>query len=336
MTGIKASMLARLQGEWRAAKYGEDHNACAGAIYIENIRAAFTAMGLDLNDDSTYELLEDDLTKLDFDRTETSLKLTLLLDSYRVARSTTGYRTPQEQIAASFEKLKAFIKQDWPEFKAQIGKARLPANTNITQQQELALINNLIENGALENELKQAALALAKENFREVYALYNDLDEGKTRITAATLRKAINAGKEAAHLITHYAGDIYKPEQIPLKRDFYGGWTDEKATFSLNALSSYIDDLILHSISADFSQALTLQEQGHYIVRTQHTGANALTLPVQEVLYTMQERGYDLQAPETYEAIGTDQDTFWDAYRKERQEAYKHEHGPRLLKPEIR
>lgn len=336
MTGIKASTLARMQGEWRAAKYGEDPHACTRSIYIERIRTALTSMGLDLNDDATYELLEDGLTKQSFEQTETSLKLILLLDSYRAARNTTGYRSPEEQIATNFEKLKSFIEQDWPDFKAQISKARLPANTNIAQQQELALINNLMESGALAEELKLAALALAKENFREVYELYSDLENGKKPLTAATLRKGINAAKQAVDLIVNYAGDIYQPEQIPLKRNFYGGWTDENVTFSLETITAYAEDLTLSSISTEFSQALALQEQGHYIVRTPQSGSNTLTLPVQEIVYTMQEQGFDLEAPETYEAIGTDQDTFWDAYHKERQEAHKHEHGPRLLKPEVR
>lgn len=338
MSDVKAAKLARAQKEWLAARDNDISQARESLRNIQQIRETLAELGFDLQDDCTYELLEDELTREQFEQKATALHMLLVLDTYHASQNITGHQYVDQQAHSHFHRLKELLDLRWPQYLAQHQDTPInPENVTPTQQRQLALIFSMIQDGTLQAEREQAAVESAKENFRAARMFYTRLQKNdRNGQNYRDLKEGLSHVKITFDLIHKEAGTAYKPEEILVERDCFGGWHEDKDMFSVERLTEFADYFTTKLMEHEVSQALILQEQGHYVVDASGSGHGMLVLPIQDVLHRMVESGFDLDDPQTYEAIGTDIDTFWDAYQRERQKAAQHEHGPRLMKPELK
>jgi hypothetical protein len=155
---------------------------------------------------------------------------------------------------------------------------------------------------------------------------YSNLSQGKGYAEAAL--RAIND-----------AGDCYRPEPISYERTSMGwGWKADapKIEFSREAVQDLLNDYMLKLSGNKFATALKFQGQGHFVLDSSGGGYGAMVMPMQDILGDLAKHNIDIHDPQTFVAMGTDLDTFWNAYRRERDAVSHDQQYSKMVGPEFK
>ncbi|HEY8191002.1 MAG TPA: hypothetical protein VIG74_01155, partial [Alphaproteobacteria bacterium] len=129
------------------------------------------------------------------------------------------------------------------------------------------------------------------------------------------------------------AQEFYQPVLVTFERGRLGwGWSLEKIQFDRASVKELQEYFFFKQCAMDFANARELQGKGHFIADSSDSGKRVM--PMQEILSRIHESKFDIRDPETYTKMGTDIDTFWNAYRRERREVSQNDRH-NLIKPEF-
>ena len=166
MSGIDANKLKQIQENWAEVSLdipGQVQHSLESIILIVR---GLEEMGLDLDQDETYDLVATDLTRVKFAQTRTYLNLLEMLESYYESQTSRKNYRDYDPIFSRLYELERVREYYLPEFEKNCAQAGLPEGVNDVAMRQLALIRQMEADGTLEREVKIAAQAVAIENFR--------------------------------------------------------------------------------------------------------------------------------------------------------------------------
>jgi hypothetical protein len=91
----------------------------------------------------------------------------------------------------------------------------------------------------------------------------------------------------------------------------------------------------MRELAMEFSLAKDFQDKGHFVLDASGSGHGMMVMPMQGILGKLEDYGYDIHEPETFEALGTDIETFRECYQLERQNVQQDDKYS-LIKPEFK
>ncbi|MBU0858757.1 MAG: hypothetical protein KJ667_02360 [Alphaproteobacteria bacterium] len=338
MTDLNAAAIQRLQSEWAEIAVDIVEMNDQYAAGLRRITKGLTEMGLDLTQDATYELLSPGLTRMDFARTQTRITMLQLLDSYYSAQKMTARDAVMGDFAARhFHGLDRVLKVTLPAFEDSVAVTGMPKDIDHMQAREIALIREMKADGTLEMARKQAAQKLAIESFRTAIGYHNTLqsaaEKDNSRVYSRGFLQEAQQYVERGLKAIDQAQEFYQPAIVKIEYGMFGGWTDKTAVFNRRALSDIGRDLTLRLCGVEFAQARKFQDQGHFVLDASGSGHGAMVMPMQDILYRLKRGLFDIDKPETFTAMGTDIDTFWNYYQRERDAVLRDDNNKNLLKP---
>lgn len=338
MKELNAAELKRLQGYWARIADKIISQADRSFSDIEQISRDLEEMGLDMKADETYELLAPGLTRTEFTQARSYFALLHVLDSYHQSQKISGRTYVDAYHGQRYHGLKRLLDYSLPALEKALAETGMPAEASPLMQREAQFVLDLYREGALEDDMKRTAQEAACDNFRSAshYAESLKQNEAQGKSYYQESREGLAYANGALNLIKA-AGAYYQAKTIPHSYGSFGGWDKKKATipFSREAAEDLRDFFLVKELGWKFREAMGFQNKGHFVLDASGSGHGMMVLPMQDILLKLEEYGRDIRDPETFREIGTDIDTFWDCYRKERQEAATNEYFSRLAKPEL-
>ncbi len=216
MVEMNAENIKDLQSEWKTLVARARNKSPQSPEAFLHIKRSLAAMGLDLSQHASYEILEEGLTRFRFEKTYTHLLMNNVLRDYHKAHGTPAQFNARNSAELHYLNLKTLLKNSLPTFIAQVDKTGLPLETDTMSLQQLALIRHFHKDGLLDMAMKQAANDYAVEELREAHrhmkVANSDYDNG-TRCYACQLGRV--AAEHALKLIDD-AGAYHKPAEIEM------------------------------------------------------------------------------------------------------------------------
>ena len=316
--------IERLQKQWKNVARAEVPQF--GNLYTsaEEMKDALAGLGFDTNLDETYEILADGLTKKDFDQRFFYIKAMKLIDIYHSTQNLYQHRYADGYVNAHYFGLERLMKYEIPEFEGQVKELGMPQNMSKVHVRQLSLIRELYQDGTLAQEMIEAARALVISRFRSVFSCHKSGPED----AQSGLREA----NSALEIVDIVGEEHFEDQDILIKPTGFTSqmWEDDIETFSVEKLKALRSDLVISALKNDFKDI-----KRNYDERPD-TGYSIHTMPLQEILTILEEEGYDVRDPQTFEKLDTDIDTFWTYYKKERAEGLKVTNIKNLIKPEFK
>jgi hypothetical protein len=319
MSGISAKKLADLQETW-----GEIAPELLGQFSntersLRQISEGLAEMGLDPDQDATYQLIAPGLTAKEFHQTQAFISLLALTDSYH--RSQTLYsKYSNGYLYSKPANLGDILKFRLPEFEKLNTKAgTIPLATPLMLL-ELDLIRNAAQDGTFTSEIKKAHNEIAKDDFRVAFGRRQRLEEPNSKSIYRDYKDGLGYAESTINNIDK-AQEFYTPGLIPMDQGSGGwGWKKNARTemFNRAAAETLKNYFIMKVCGTEFVEAKAFQDKGEFVLDSSGSGHGAMTLPMQRILERLQEAQHDIRDPKTYQGMGTDIDTFWDCYRRER------------------
>lgn len=333
---MDAQEIEYLQQRWQQVKANQPTGANRHGYECQSILRDLGKMGLDISQNETYEILEDGLTKQDFDQMQCRAWVTQVLDAYHQAQTLSStQRFAGEQAPQQYYGLKRLSEQFLPILENLITENGLPNDLPELRQAELDLLRNMHQNGGLERAVKQAANNAAIDYTRNAY---NFMEQAKAKQAEGThlreCREGLSYATGALEAIDA-AQEFYTPKDIPLKYDGWGGWKDETGPYNRDVVQKMKEYFLLQESAIEFHQAYKFHQDGHYVLDASGSGHGMMRMPMQHIAEKLDAQGYDIRDPKLFEQMGTDIDTFWKAYDTERQNVIKDDKY-KLVKPQLK
>ncbi|MBL1147344.1 MAG: hypothetical protein HND56_09390 [Pseudomonadota bacterium] len=332
---MDAKEIQYLQRRWKQVKAHQPTGANQHGFECQSILYDLDKMGLDTSQNETYEILEDGLTKQDFDRMYCHAWITQVLDSYHQAQSLSTQRFAGEQPPQQYYGLQQLSEKFMPKLEELIAENGLPDDLPELRLAELDLLRNMHQNGGLERAVKLSANNAAIEYTRRAYTY---MEKAKTKQADGThlqeCREGLSYADGALEAIDA-AQEFYTPKDIPIRYDGWGGWKDDKGPYNREILAEMKEYFLLQESAIEFHQAYKFHQEGHYVLDASGSGHGMMRMPMQHIAEKLKEQGYDIRDPELFEQMGTDIDTFWNAYDTERQNVIKDDKY-KLVKPQLK
>lgn len=279
-----------------------DSNPYPGAAL--DIRKELASMGLDLNDDATYELLQPGLTKQTFDDLE------FLGMTYGITRYFHELQSPLDRSHAAAAKYQAAsdlldsLAQHMPALQSR----KLPQGTDPYHAMVLKMLMDHYASGQLQDYRDSLAVSSAQEHYAELQESLKD--------------------------VTAFLGEDGNPDIIEWDFIFYRFGMIKKLTEDMD--QAHRADFF-RRISSDATNLDKLHRETA-LVFAREIIKNPYPLMFDEpdtrysdIVKIFKDAGIDIQDAATYDSIGIDPQTFWDNYKKE-EEALKATR-PRPRKP---
>lgn len=312
--------------------------------YFRDIEDYLVEAGLDLEANETYELIEKDLTKSAYDDMRAYYISVYMLDQYYRAQMTTSDIRGRSYVRDHAYSLGHLLDHIMPEFIKFGNMMNLPEGISPIERQQLVLILDAYNNGELRREHKRAAQGLAEEICLIAFSRRQKMEDKKGSHDDpnfyGNLKRAVSEVREGLKQ-TDQAGAFYEETEIHIQdKDDARYWGLEEGTkinFSRETLEELQRYFVVRCYGHEFERAAEFQDQGHFVLDASGSGHGMMVLPMQEILTKLQNDGFDIQDPKIYEDMGTDIDTFWDAYNLERRnvqrdDEYKKMVGPRFTR----
>jgi hypothetical protein len=328
--------LKSLRDKWQETD--QDERAGDGRIGSEfrSLVRELGEMGLDLAQDATYELLEDGLTRAEFGRRYAVAAVRETMNQYFFAVSTTNNDYLGVVNRRRVGALGHLSDRVMPWMESVLDGGALPAGLTALEQQQITMLRAAKADGTMNADIRMSAVRAAHDCFRMAWmskgvVLKARPDDNDFRAMKDGLREA-----EEGLKMMDIAGPYYKAARIPVEYGYRG--LDKNGAHELcsrEALREMRRFFLVKELGAKFRNALQWQDKGHFVLDSSGGGFGAMVMPMQDILKKLEEYRQDIRAPETYKAIGTDIDTFWQAYRRERAEVAKNDQY-KLMKPEYK
>lgn len=338
MAEITAKKLERIQDRWEELDVENALQVNRIGYEFEDIRKDLEEMGLDLEQDETYELLESGLTKDKFDKLYVRAVLNELLDTYHWTRSSSAgdnyVDTQHSRVAYSWQRI---FETQLPRYEKAIADYGAPSGLSPLVEIELAMVQKLHQDGTLKQELKREAIAAAHDYFRSTLKLLKAVQEQKPDdLRVNTTRDGLSRANQVLEFID-VAEEFYEEKQIPTSYTTRGrlDTNADTALFSRAEVEKMQKVFEVKNLALMFLPAKKFQDEGHFVLDASGSGHGMMQMPMQEILTKLEEYGMDIRDPETFKQIGTDIDTFWDCYQRERREVVKDDRY-NLVKPEFK
>ncbi len=337
MSGLDAGKVKRLQDKWSSIALDQTDRNNDHVREFADIAEGLKEMGLDPAQDATYDLLSPGLTQKIFQETKAQALMLQVLDVYHSAQKLSGEGSDYagQQVYRQHHRLERLLTYALPAFEAAGGAAGLPAEVTPLQRRELAFIRQLQQDGMLEEELKKSAFRCAIQSFRTAHAYYSQMIKKPDDDGYRTFKDGLGYANSALEYIDK-AQEFYQPQDVHLEYSNRGGWKGAKTRFDRAAVEAYRDEFMLKISGIEFKQAKVFQDKGHFVLDSSGSGHGAMTLPMQRILERLQENGHNPADPAVYTRMGTDIETFWDAYQLERREVSRNSQYANMLKPEFK
>jgi hypothetical protein len=282
-------------------------------------------MGLDPEADATYELLEPGLTRRQFVQTQTYLQMLDMLDGFYASQKLHGHTYSGDSIRARYYGLERLLEYQVPTFLDMYKKEGVPESVKGTViERQAELIIQMAQSGLLEKEKRIAANAVAMEHFRTASAYARHMEADKKGENHFRFSREGKSAAEHALKAIDAAKEYYVPAEIPTENASSAGWgwdkKGPKVQFNRAAAQTLQDRFVLRLSGLKFENALQWQDKGAFVLDSSGSGHGAMTMPMQEILTELQAAKFDIKDPSTYTRMGTDIETFWKAYERERTE----------------
>lgn len=336
MSGIDAQKLVRLQEKWAEISLkllGQFKNT---ERTLEEISQSLGDMGLDLDQDATYDLLAPGLGAKEFYQTQSFVSLLGLIDTYHRSQTLTS-QYGDGYLYSRCANLERLLNYNLPEFEKLNAKAGLSPWVTPLMLRELDLIRVAAQDGTFVVEIKKACNEIAQSQFRSASASRDDAEKSNNNGDYRCYTHGLEQAKSALDNIEK-AQEFYTPGLIPMEPGRLGwGWRKEGKTASFNRaeVESLKGYFIMKICGVEFTEAKAYQDKCMFVLDSSGSGHGAMTLPMQRILERLQDVKYDIRDPQVYLGMGTDIDTFWDCYHRERQVALAAGQYAHLLKPEL-
>ncbi len=230
MNDMTPESMARLQERWREADVEVDAVTNGSNAYscLHMIRRSLEQMGLDLEQDATYELLEPGLSKAEFDTFYTHAQINDALHYYH--RTVTVNREDYLGVynGRRANGIKHMLDETLPRLKESLAETGVPDALSPLAKQQLEFVLRVYRDGTLENDMRRSAAMAAQDHFRTMRSCYETVQKQKPgdRNTLPA-EEGLSYAYMAVKMIER-AGDHYEPCDIPAEHGMSGGW-DEKA-----------------------------------------------------------------------------------------------------------
>lgn len=336
MSGITPEALERAQREWNEVDFSITKQSDRISSNLYRIRDRLTEMGLDLDQDETYELLAPGLTKAAFDAAVTHASINDVLQHYHriIAVGRDDYvNTYNGKRAYGLQRM---MEYELPEAEKNIAKTGVPDSLEPLARRELDMVLAAWHDGTLEDDMRRNAIRAAHDDFRTALSYYEQIQkQGPNDNNFGTARDGLSYADMTIKMID-WAGSYYKAEDIPAKYGMFGGWDEKAGTvkFSREAVEDLRTGFLIKELAVKFQSAKKFQDQGHFVLDASGSGHGMMVMPMQEIAEKLQEYGRDIHDPQTYKDIGTDIDTFRKCYQRERAAVLPNDQY-RLIKPEF-
>jgi len=332
---MDAEKIKNLQENWGEASAALPTSAMRNVSEFHRILKGLEEMELDLAQDATYELLEDGLTKKTFDQEHCRAWLAMALDSYHQAQSLSTYKYLGEQPRMQYHGLKRLVEFTLPNLEQHLAESGLPDDVSELRLIELRMLQETKASGALDRAVKLAANGCAMENTRSAYSYLKRAKEKQAEMShLQECREGLAYANAALEAIDN-AQEFYAPKEITLEYDGFGGWKDEKGPYNREILTDMKEYFLLQESAIEFHQAYKFHQEGHYVLDASGSGHGMMRMPMQHIAEKLKEEGYNIRDPKLFEQMGTDIDTFWNAYETERQNVIKDDKY-KLVKPQLK
>lgn len=296
MTGIDPTKLEYIRDSlWRIDEPSRHQNPETP----QEIRGQLAAMGLNLNDDTTYELLRDGWTKQSFDDLE-FLNITYSITRNFHSVQNLGWQQYSGLIAGSKHTNTRQLIEMIDHYLPQLKNRQLPANADPYHR---LILQTLLDDHA-SGKLQEYCAGLAVDDAVETY-------ERTKKHWAQTLNslKSKDAGENL-----HYYNEIYPAKQV---KDLVAGMTPDRRTtfFSLTGtdqagLDSLHKEIVLNMVCELLK---TWRSDPEPKWESGQTSDHGYTFALEQ----FEEAGIDMSDDAVYAFIGMDRATFWDNYQKQ-------------------
>lgn len=337
MSGIDPQKLERFQQKWSEVALDLPNQTRNDERNIYDIEEGLKEMGLDMTQDATYELIAPGLTRREFVQTQTYLVMLKVLDEFYASQEVDNTNQAHEPYAVRFGSIQRLLEYGLPHFESLYAQEGLPDNVSPVALRQLQLLRDLAADGTLALEMKTAANEWAKICLRNAVMFQRWLEKGDPRQAYSNLSQGKGYAEEAMRAIDN-AGDCYQPGPISYERTSMGwGWKADapKIEFSREAVQELLNDYMLKLAGNKFATALKFQGQGHFVLDSSGGGYGAMVMPMQDILGDLAAHKIDIHDPQTFTAMGTDLDTFWKAYRREREAVSLDQQYSKMVGPEF-
>ena len=231
--------------------------------------------------------------------------------------------------------LKRLVEFTLPNLEQHLAESGLPDDVSELRLIELRMLQEIKASGALERAVKLAANSCAMENTRSAYSFQKRAKEKQADMSHLQECREGMAYADAALEAIDNAQEFYAPKDIPLEYDGFGGWKDDKGPYNREILTEMKEYFLLQESAIEFHQAYKFHQDGHYVLDASGSGHGMMRMPMQHIAVKLEEAGYDIRDPKLFEQMGTDIDTFWNAYETERQHVIKDDEY-KLVKPKLK
>lgn len=331
--GISAEKLDQLQKRWKRADPVMSRY-CSGDL--QSIKNDLKKMGLDLSVDETYELIDPNLTRDLFNQRylHAVIKETVQYFNQATVRAREDFiNTYHARRAASLQHMTEHM---MPIVEKAIKDSALFPDLDPLEERQLALLRTACDDGTVEDDIARHAALAAHDEFRMALEVKKGVEKADQGKLFDLQRKGLGHADSTLEFID-MAGQYYQPVQIPAKYDSFSGWDEKAGTldFSREAAEELRQWFLIRELATKFKSALEFQQEGHFVLDASGSGHGMMVMPMQEIAQKLQKYGHDISDPATYQQIGTDIQTFRQAYQRERSEVMKNDQY-KLVRAELK
>lgn len=296
MTGIDPEKLRYIRDSlWRIAEPSRTQAPQAP----QEIRDQLAAMSLDLNDDATYELLQDGLTKQSFDDLE------FLNITYSVTRNFHSVQNLAWQqytglVAGSKHTNTSQLIMMIDHYLPQLSSRQLPVGADPYHRLILQTLLDDHASGKLQAYCQDLAIDAALEGYQSFQTSWQRTKEELQKESAKiSYENFVNVPSQLNTII-----GLVKNLDAPRQALFFSRSGTSEA--HLSSLRKEMALMSCHAlIKAEPSPIPRFEGYSHHHV-------------YQYSVDTLTEAGVDMADPATYTALGMDHKIFWDNYRLQR------------------
>ncbi|HIF24571.1 MAG TPA: hypothetical protein EYG18_06250 [Micavibrio sp.] len=327
-------MLKSYQREWPSLGVDSAIMDKDLARYIDQIYRDLESWGHDMDKDATYALIAPDLTAEKFAAYRTRAFIEMTISRYHAAMAPER-RYDAWSLGGAVSRhaiLQSMAERELPQTEVLIAKFGIPESVPPMTAQTLKMIIGARDDGTLEQDIKQSAMAGAIEEFCLAEALIRQYDAAK-ETDRTTPRGCLGKAKIVLELLDE-AGEYYAPQTVTLMKDNHRDADEapKAMIFDRQAATDLRDKCLKLLLANDFKVALDFQAQGHFVLDYSGSGHGMMKMPMQSIAEELNKAGADLTDPKTYDALGTDIKTFRACYERERTEVAANDEY-NLLKP---